>query len=160
MTITVKTARSTFVKSMGNGVKAAQALKVMIDDMLDNELDGRAIAGALNDITENSVQDLQGYKATKAILGLIFTGLKFKLDADENIRLGTKGAEFNRDAYERFADAVADGISIRGTMVARVKGETEGEKEFDLQAYAARLVKGADKKGITKAALIAAIQAA
>lgn len=159
MTITVKTARNTFVKSMGDGAKAAQALKVMIDDMLDNELDGRVIAAALNDITTNQVQDLAGYRATKAILGLIFTGLKFKLDDQENIKIGTKNAVFNPEVYNRFADAVADGVSIRGTLVDRVKGEKD-KVEFDLVKYASQLVKRADKEGITKAALIAAIQAA
>lgn len=159
MTITIKTARTTFVKSMGNGVQAAKALKVLIDDMIAHNMDGRILAGALNDITTNQSQDIAGYRATKAILGLVFTDLKFKLDDDENIAIGTKNAVLNQDAYDRFADAVEANISIRGKLVEMVKGEQD-KKEFDLVKYAAQLVKKADKQGVTKAALIAAIQAA
>jgi len=60
---------------------------------------------------------------------------------------------------QRFDAAVGEKLSIRSTLVKRVKGDTD-KPEFVLPEYAAKLVKRLEKEGVTKAALIAAIQAA
>lgn len=161
-TITIKNARSAFVEAMGNGVLAAEVLKFLVDDMIANNMDGRIIAGALNDMTTQQKKDIKGYRATKAILGLVFTGLKFKLDDEEQIAIGTKNAVFNQDAYDRFADAVEANDSIRGyDLLNKVKGKQAKPKaKFDVKKSATLIVKRAEKEGVSKAALIAAIQAA
>ena len=96
----------------------------------------------------------------RSIIGAIFPGAKMKKAKDKKtIVLSLKDATFNDDAMQRLSDGVEAKLSIRSTLVKRVKGDTE-KKELVLSEYAAKLVKRMNADGVTKAALIAAIQAA
>ena len=69
-----------------------------------------------------------------------------------------KEAKLDQEALERLVKAGGEKLSIRDTLVKRVKGETE-KKEIVLPEYAEKLVKRMAKEGFSQAALVAAIQA-
>ena len=66
------------------------------------------------------------------------------------------GDSVDNDALDRFKNAVKDGLSIRGNLLAAIKGETEAPK-FDLSKFAEQIAKRIDKEDITEASLVAAI---
>lgn len=159
MTNDIKSVENKFINAMGSGASAAKHLETLIADA-NNTKDFRTLSNALTRLAR--ANDKQGVTATRSIIGSVFVGAKTAKSKDgKSIVIKSKDAEYNREAYERLLGGVMSGLSLRATLAAVVKGgQDEEEKEFDLVAYAAKLVKGVDKKGVTKAALIAAIQAA
>ena len=153
----IKTIENKFVTNMGSGVGAASALLELVKDTLTTG-DGRHIASAIARLMSKG--DKQGANAVRSIVGAIMPGAKIgKAKDKKTIVLSLKEAKFDDDAMSRFNDAIGEKLSIRSTLVKRVKGETE-KPELVLTDYAAKLVKRMNDKGVTKAALIAAIQAA
>ena len=157
MTNDIKAIENKFISNMGSGVGAASALQGLIRDAVTSS-DGRHLASAVARLTTKG--DTQGVAAVRSIIGAIFPGAKMKKAKDKKtIVLSLKDATFNDDAMQRLSDGVEAKLSIRSTLVKRVKGDTE-KKELVLSEYAAKLVKRMNADGVTKAALIAAIQAA
>ena len=157
MTNDIKTIETKFVTNMGSGVGAGAALLDLVKDTVKTS-DGRHIASAIARL--NSKGDKQGANAVRAIIGAIMPGAKIgKAKDKKTIVLSLKNAKFDDVAMQRFNDAIGEKLSIRSTLVKRVKGDTE-KADFVLPEYAAKLVKRLEKEGVTKAALIAAIQAA
>jgi len=153
----IKTIENKFVTNMGSGVGAASALLELVRDTLTTG-DGRHIASAIARLMSKG--DKQGANAVRSIVGAIMPGAKIgKAKDKKTIVLSLKEAKLDDDAMSRFNDAIGEKLSIRSTLVKRVKGETE-KPELVLTDYAAKLVKRMNDKGVTKAALIAAIQAA
>ena len=153
----IKTIENKFVTNMGSGVGAASALLELVKDTLTTG-DGRHIASAIARLMSKG--DKQGANAVRSIVGAIMPGAKIgKAKDKKTIVLSLKEAKLDDDAMSRFNDAIGEKLSIRSTLVKRVKGETE-KPELVLTDYAAKLVKRMNDKGVTKAALIAAIQAA
>lgn len=157
MTNDIKSIENKFITNMGSGVGAASALQGLIVAAVTSS-DGRHLASAVARLATKG--DTQGVAAVRSIIGAIFPGAKMKKAKDKKtIVLSLKDAEFNDEAMQRLNVGVADKLSIRSTLVKRVKGESE-KKELVLPDYAAKLVKRMNSEGVTKAALIAAIQAA
>ena len=153
----IKTIENKFVTNMGSGVGAGAALLDLVKDTVKTS-DGRHIASAIARL--NSKGDKQGANAVRAIIGAIMPGAKIgKAKDKKTIVLSLKNAKFDDEAMQRFDAAIGEKLSIRSTLVKRVKGDTE-KADFVLPEYAAKLVKRLEKEGVTKAALIAAIQAA
>ena len=153
----IKTIENKFVTNMGSGVGAASALLELVRDTLTTG-DGRHIASAIARLMSKG--DKQGANAVRSIVGAIMPGAKIgKAKDKKTIVLSLKEAKLDDDAMSRFNDAIGEKLSIRSTLVKRVKGETE-KPELVLTDYTAKLVKRMNDKGVTKAALIAAIQAA
>ena len=153
----IKTIENKFITNMGSGVGAGAALLDLVKDTVKTS-DGRHIASAIARL--NSKGDKQGANAVRAIIGAIMPGAKIgKAKDKKTIVLSLKNAKFDDVAMQRFNDAIGEKLSIRSTLVKRVKGDTE-KADFVLPEYAAKLVKRLEKEGVTKAALIAAIQAA
>ena len=153
----IKTIENKFVTNMGSGVGAGAALLELVKDTLTTG-DGRHIASAIARLVSKG--DKQGANAVRAIVGAIMPGAKIgKAKDKKTIVLSLKDAKFDDDAMQRFDDAIGEKLSIRSTLVKRVKGETD-KPELVLPEYAAKLVKRMNDKGVSKAALIAAIQAA
>jgi len=153
----IKTIENKFVTNMGSGVGAGAALLELVKDTVKTS-DGRHIASAIARLVSKG--DKQGANAVRAIVGAIMPGAKIgKAKDKKTIVLSLKDAKFDDDAMQRFDDAIGEKLSIRSTLVKRVKGETD-KPELVLPEYAAKLVKRMNDKGVSKAALIAAIQAA
>lgn len=153
----IKTIENKFVTNMGSGVGAGAALLELVKDTVKTS-DGRHIASAIARLLSKG--DKQGANAVRAIIGAIMPGAKIgKAKDKKTIVLSLKNAKFDDEAMQRFDAAVGEKLSIRSTLVKRVKGDTD-KPEFVLPEYAAKLVKRLEKDGVTKAALIAAIQAA
>ena len=153
----IKTIENKFITNMGSGVGAGAALLDLVKDTVKTS-DGRHIASAIARL--NSKGDKQGANAVRAIIGAIMPGAKIgKAKDKKTIVLSLKNAKFDDEAMQRFDAAIGEKLSIRSTLVKRVKGDTE-KADFVLPEYAAKLVKRLEKEGVTKAALIAAIQAA
>ena len=148
---------TSFLKAMGNGIAATAYLATLIHDASNTGDSGR-IASVVNKLVTKG--DANGSRVVRQVFATIFTGAKFAKAKDKKtIVLKMKGVKLDADALARLDVAVADNLSIRDALVKRVKGDTE-KKALDLPDYAAKLVKRMDKDGVTKAALIAAIQAA
>ena len=157
MTNDIKTIETKFVTNMGSGVGAGAALLDLVKDTVKTS-DGRHIASAIARLLSKG--DKQGANAVRAIIGAIMPGAKIgKAKDKKTIVLSLKNAKFDDEAMQRFDAAIGEKLSIRSTLVKRVKGDTE-KADFVLPEYAAKLVKRLEKEGVTKAALIAAIQAA
>ena len=157
MTNDIKAIENKFISNMGSGVGAASALQGLIRDAVTSS-DGRHLASAVARLTTKG--DTQGVAAVRSIIGAIFPGAKMKKAKDKKtIVLSLKDAKFDDAAMQRLSDGVDRKLSLRSTLVKEVKGETE-KADFVLPEYAAKLVKRLEKEGVTKAALIAAIQAA
>lgn len=157
MTNDIKTIENKFVTNMGSGVGAASALLELVKDTVKTS-DGRHIASAIARLVSKG--DKQGANAVRAIVGAVMPGAKIgKAKDKKTIVLSLKDAKFDDDAMQRFDDAIGEKLSIRSTLVKRVKGETD-KPDLVLPEYAAKLVKRMNDKGVSKAALIAAIQAA
>ena len=153
----IKTIENKFVTNMGSGVGAGAALLDLVKDTVKTS-DGRHIASAIARLLSKG--DTQGANAVRAIIGAIMPGAKIgKAKDKKTIVLSLKNAKFDDEAMQRFDAAIGEKLSIRSTLVKRVKGDTE-KADFVLPEYAAKLVKRLEKEGVTKAALIAAIQAA
>jgi len=153
----IKTIENKFVTNMGSGVGAGAALLELVKDTVGTG-DGRYLASAIARLISKG--DTQGANAVRAIVGTIMPGAKIgKAKDKKTIVLSLKDAKFDDDAMQRFDAAVGEKLSIRSTLVKRVKGDTD-KPEFVLPEYAAKMVKRLEKEGVTKAALIAAIQAA
>lgn len=153
----IKTIENKFVTNMGSGVGAASALLELVKDTVKTS-DGRHIASAIARLVSKG--DKQGANAVRAIVGAVMPGAKIgKAKDKKTIVLSLKDAKFDDDAMQRFDDAIGEKLSIRSTLVKRVKGETD-KPDLVLPEYAAKLVKRMNDKGVSKAALIAAIQAA
>lgn len=157
MTNDIKTIENKFVTAMGSGVAASGYLHALMEDVVQSQ-DGRPLASAIARL--NSKSDKQGAAAVRAIIGAILPKSKLSLAKDKRtIVLSVKDAEFNDEAMQRLAKGVERKLSLRSTLVKEVKGDVE-KKELVLKDYAEKLVKRMNKDGVTKAALIAAIQAA
>lgn len=157
MTNDIKKIEDKFISNMGSGVGAASALFGLVQNAAKSE-DGRHLASAIARLASKG--DAQGVNAVRAVIGAIFVGAKVKKAKDKKtIVLSLKDAKFDDAAMQRLHEGVAAKLSIRSTLVKRVKGDTE-KKELVLSDYAANLVKRMNGEGVTKAALIAAIQAA
>ena len=157
MTNDIKTIETKFVTNMGSGVGAGAALLDLVKDTVKTS-DGRHIASAIARLLSKG--DKQGANAVRAIIGAIMPGAKIgKAKDKKTIVLSLKNAKFDDEAMQRFDAAIGEKLSIRSTLVKRVKGDTE-KADFVLPEYAAKLVKRLEKEGVTKAALVAAIQAA
>ena len=153
----IKTIENKFVTNMGSGVGAASALLELVKDTVKTS-DGRHIASAIARLVSKG--DKQGANAVRAIVGAVMPGAKIgKAKDKKTIVLSLKDAKLDDDAMQRFNDAIGEKLSIRSTLVKRVKGETD-KPDLVLPEYAAKLVKRMNDKGVSKAALIAAIQAA
>lgn len=153
----IKAIENKFVTNMGSGIGAATSLMDLVSAAATSG-DGRHLASAVARLTTKG--DTQGVNAVRSIIGAIFPGAKLKKAKDKKtVVLSLKDAQFNDEAMLRLRQGVADKLSIRSTLVKRVKGET-AKKELVLSEYAAKLVKRMNAEGVTKAALIAAIQAA
>ena len=63
----------------------------------------------------------------------------------------------DNDALDRFKNAVKDGLSIRGNLLAAIKGEDKTENVFDLAKFAEQIAKRIAKENVTEASLVAAI---
>ena len=157
MTNDIKTIENKFVTAMGSGIAASGHLRDLVASVVTSQ-DGRPLASAIARLMTKG--DKQGANAVRAIIGAIMPGAKVgKAKDKKTIVLSLKDAKFDDDAMQRFDAAVGEKLSIRSTLVKRVKGDTD-KPEFVLPEYAAKLVKRLEKEGVTKAALIAAIQAA
>jgi len=157
MTNDIKAIENKFVDAMGSGVGAGAKLAELVKNAITSQ-DGRHLASAIARLGTKG--DTQGVTAVRSIVGAVFDGAKIKTAKDKKtIVLSLKDAVVDVDAAKRLDEAVAKKLSIRSTMVKQVKGDTE-KKALDLPDYAAKLVKRMNKDGVTKAALIAAIQAA
>ena len=156
MTNDIKTIENNFVKAMGSGVAATGHLVVLVQELAKSGKGG-TVASAIARLGKKG--DAQGARAVRSIVGTIFVGSKLVKAKDGKIQLSMKDALLDQDALERLVKAGRENLSIRDALVKRVKGDAE-KKELDLPDYAANLVKRMEKGGITKAALIAAIQAA
>lgn len=153
----IKTIENKFITNMGSGVGAGAALLELVKDTVKTT-DGRHLASAIARL--NTKGDKQGANAVRAIIGAIMPGAKLgKAKDKKTIVLSLKDAKFDDEAMQRFDAAIGEKLSIRSTLVKRVKGEAD-KADFVLPEYAAKLVKRLEKDGVTKAALIAAIQAA
>ena len=157
MTNDIKTVENKFVNAMGSGVAASGYLRELVINVIKSE-DGRPLASAIARL--NSKGDKQGASAVRSIIGAIFVGAKVKVAKDKKtIVLSLKDASFDDAAMDRLSAGVDRKLSLRSTLVKEVKGEVE-KKELVLSDYASKLVKRLNGEGVTKAALIAAIQAA
>ena len=157
MTNDIKAIENKFVNAMGSGVAASGYLHALMVDVVQTK-DGRRLASAIARL--NSKSDKQGAAAVRSIIGAILPKSKLSLAKDKRtIVLSLKDAEFNDEAMQRLANGVERKLSLRSTLVKVVKGDVE-KKELVLPEYAVSIVKRVGKEGITKAALIAAIQAA
>ena len=153
----IKVIENKFVTNMGNGTVAGAHLQALVADMITSG-DSRHMASAIARL--NVKGDKQGSNAVREIVGTIFVGAKMKRAKDKKtIVIAIKDAKTDDAAMARLTQAVEDKLSIRSTMVKRVKGSTEKDA-FVLPDFAAKLVKRMEKQNISKAALIAAIQAA
>ena len=149
----IKVIENKFVTNMGNGTVAGAHLQALVADMISSG-DSRHMASAIARL--NVKGDKQGSNAVREIVG----GAKMKRANDKKtIVIAIKDAKTDDAAMARLTQAVEDKLSIRSTMVKRVKGDTEKDA-FVLPDFAAKLVKRMEKQNISKAALIAAIQAA
>lgn len=157
MTNDMKAVETKFVTAMGSGVGAGIALNTLIKNVITSG-DGRCLASAIARL--KSKGDDQGVAAVRSIIGSIFDGAKLKVAKDKKtITLSLKDAKVNTEAAQRLHEGVEAKLSIRSTLAKRVKGDVD-KKELVLTEYAATILKRMNKEGVTKAALIAAIQAA
>lgn len=153
----IKAIETKFVNNMGSGRAAAVHLVTLVREAIKSN-DGRHIASAIARL--GSKGDKQGATAVRGIVGTVFVDSKIRTAKDKKtIVLDLSKAQFNDEAMQRLVDGVSDNLSIRDTLVKRVKGEAT-KKELVLTDYASKLVKRMNGQGVTKAALIAAIQAA
>lgn len=153
----IKAIENKFVDAMGSGRAASGHLKALIADVIKTS-DGRPIASAIARLEKKD--DKQGVNAVRAIVGAILVGAKIgKAKDKKTVVLSLKDVQFNDEAMQRLSDGVARNLSLRSTLVKEVKGETE-KAAIVLPEYAAKLVKRMEKEGFSKAALVAAIQAA
>lgn len=145
-----------FLNAMGNGIVATAHLAALIHDAKTSKDSGR-IASVVNKLVKKS--DVNGSRVVRQVFVAIFVGAKFAKSTDKkSIVLKMKGVTLNADALARLDEAVSDNLSIRDTLVKRVKGETE-KAQVELPKWATAQLKRMEKEGFTKAAMIAALQA-
>jgi hypothetical protein len=152
MTNDIKAIENKFVTAMGSGIAASGYLLEIVASVIKSE-DGRPLASAIARL--NSKGDKQG-----AIIGAIFVGAKVKTAKDKKtIVLSLKDAKFDDAAMQRLSDGVERKLSLRSTLVKEVKGDVE-KAPVDLPKKMAAVLKLMEKEGFSKAACIAALQAA
>lgn len=155
MTNDIKMIEDKFVTAMGSGVAATGHLVTIVQDLAKSGVGG-TVASVIARLAKKG--DTQGARAVRSIVGTIFIGSKVVKAKDGKLLLSMKDAELDQEALERLVKAGGEKLSIRDTLVKRVKGETE-KKEIVLPEYAEKLVKRMAKEGFSQAALVAAIQA-
>ena len=153
MTNDIKKIENAFVSNMGSGKIAAARLLELITFAMNG--DSRNIASALFRLRKNG--DTHGAKTVQQIVALIFPKAKTKIAKDKKSLVITLGDNVNNDALDRFKNAVKDGLSIRGNLLAAIKGEDNTENAFDLSKYAEQIAKRIAKENVTEASLVAAI---
>ena len=157
MTNDIKAIENKFVTAMGSGIAASGHLRDLVASVIKSE-DGRTLASAIGRL--NSKGDKQGANAVRAIIGAIFVGAKVKTAKDKKtIVLSLKDAQFDDDAMQRLSDGVERKLSLRSTLAKEVKGEVE-KAPVDLPKKMAAVLKLMEKEGFSKAAVVAAMQAA
>jgi hypothetical protein len=157
MTNDIKAIENKFVTAMGSGIAASGYLLEIVASVIKSE-DGRPLASAIARL--NSKGDKQGSNAVRAIIGAIFVGAKVKTANDKKtIVLSLKDAKFDDAAMQRLSDGVERKLSLRSTLVKEVKGDVE-KAPVDLPKKMAAVLKLMEKEGFSKAACIAALQAA
>ena len=152
MTNDIKKIENAFVSNMGSGKIAAARLLDLIT--FATKGDSRNVASALFRLRKRG--DAQGAKTVQQIVALIFPEAKIKIAKDKKSLVIILGDTVDNDALDRFKNAVKDGLSIRGNLLAAIKGETESPK-FDLAKFAEQIAKRIDKENVTEASLVAAI---
>ena len=162
MTTTVNTndiaaVETKFLTSMGNGVIATAHLATLIHDAKTSD-DSRHIASVVNKLVKKG--DANGSRGVRQVFAAIFTGANFAKSKDKkSIVLKMKGVKLDADALARLDAAVADNLSIRDALVKRVKGDTD-KAPTELPKSVTAYLKRMEKDGFSKAAVIAAMQAA
>jgi predicted phosphodiesterase len=101
--------------------------------------------------------DTHGAKTVQQIVAIIFPEAKTKIAKDKKSLVITLGDNVDNDALDRFKNAVKDGLSIRGNLLAAIKGEDKTENAFDLSKFAEQIAKRIAKENVTEASLVAAI---
>ena len=152
MTNDIKKIENAFVSNMGSGKIAAARLLDLIT--FATKGDSRNVASALFRLRKRG--DAQGAKTVQQIVALIFPEAKIKIAKDKKSLVIILGDTVDNDALDRFKNAVKDGLSIRGNLLAAIKGETESPK-FDLAKFAEQIAKRIAKENVTEASLVAAI---
>ena len=162
MTTTVNTndiaaVETKFLTAMGNGVIATAHLGALIHNVVSSN-DSRHIASVVNKLVKKG--DANGSRVVRQVFATIFTGAKFAKSKDKkSIVLKMKGVTLDADALARLDAAVADNLSIRDALVKRVKGDTD-KAPTELPKSVTAYLKRMEKDGFSKAAVIAAMQAA
>ena len=151
MTNNIKKIENAFVSNMGSGKIAAARLLELITFVTKG--DSRNIVSALFRLRKNGDK---GSQTVQQIVALIFPKANIKTAKDKKSLVIVLGDSVDNDALDRFKNAVKDGLSIRGNLLAAIKGETEAPK-FDLSKFAEQIAKRIDKEDITEASLVAAI---
>ena len=146
-----------FLTAMGNGVIATAHFAALIHNAVSSD-DSRHIASVVNKLVKKG--DVNGSRVVRQVFAAIFTGAKFAKSKDKkSIVLKMKGVVVNVDALARLDEAVADNLSIRDALVKRVKGDTD-KAPTELPKSVTAYLKRMEKDGFSKAAVIAAMQAA
>ena len=153
MTNDIKKIENAFVSNMGAGKIAAARLLDLIT--FATKGDSRNVAAALFRLRKRG--DAQGAKTVQQIVALIFPEAKIKIAKDKKSLVIILGDTVDNDALDRFKNAVKDGLSIRGNLLAAIKGEDKTENVFDLAKFAEQIAKRIAKENVTEASLVAAI---
>lgn len=140
-------------RNLGNGKKAAANMLNLMNEMAQKN-DSNRLAVLMHRIKKEK-NDMQALGAMKTIITSIYIGAKVGQDKMGRTVIKTKDATYDKDAHQRLADGVKDGLSLRDTLAKRVRGEIE-KKDKPVADAAKALCKKHDKAYIT--ALIAALQ--
>jgi hypothetical protein len=153
----IKAIENNFVNSMGSGVAATAHLLELIKGCAVSG-DSRNIASAINRLDRKG--DVAGTRVVRNVVAAVFEGAKIKKSKDKkSVVLIMKEAVLNDGALDRLESAAVDQLSIRDALVKRVKGDVE-KAPVDLPKKMAAVLKLMEKEGFSKAAVIAAMQAA
>lgn len=133
-----------FLTAMGNGIIATAHLAALIHNASTSGDSGR-IASVFNKLVAKG--DVNGSRVVRQVFAAIFTGAKFAKAKDKkSIVIKMKGVTLDADALARLDGAVADNLSIRDTLVKRVKGEAGAMAKTDADKLAKAYVAASHKR--------------
>lgn len=162
MTNDIQALENDFIDAMGNGASATEHLCALIETSIVST-DFRPISNVINAL--NRIGDVSGSRVVRSVFAAIFTGATVKKSKDKRNVVVSVAVDksdaivLDADALARMKEAASDRLSIRDALVKRVKGDVE-KAPTDLPKAMSALLKRMEKEGFSKAAVIAAMQAA
>ena len=144
---------TTFNRSMGNGIKAGEALCQAIDHVVEHQ-DTTVIVKMIN--AAKAKKDSLAEKAVRTTFGAVYVGSKINKTKNGTISIKIKDSKLSNSAITTLKE-ISGNTSIRGANWAKAfKPEADNTPvELDYKKKAASLV----KQGYSVETLIAALRA-